>query len=147
MYIYNGLLQSCFRCHGYTQATLLNSEGLAIQLIGCTLVSRACLGHVGLLRFPPALGGYPPWFYLLTGGWVYYLAPEAALIRGMPMGPKVFLAMPDACGLHPATGPTLNNGLVPDLYAGGAYDEYPGVTGSVLSYCLSYFFVCQLDAC
>ena len=55
------------------------------------------------------------------------------------MGPKVFLAMPDACGLHPATGPTLNNGLVPDLYAGGAYDEYPGVTGSVLSYCLSYF--------
>ena len=51
-------------------------------------------------------------------------------------GPNVFLAMPDACGLRPCDRTHLKNGLVPDLYVAGTYDKYPGVTGSVLIFCL-----------
>ena len=43
------------------------------------------------------------------------------------MGSKVFLALPHACGLRPCDWTHLKNGLVPDLYAGGAYDKYRSV--------------------
>ena len=46
-------------------------------------------------------GAITPGFYPLRRGWVYCLAPEDPLIRGMPTGPKVFLVLPDACGLRP----------------------------------------------
>ena len=62
-------------------------------------------------RFPPASGGHPPGFYPLIGGWVYCLAP---LIREQSTGIKVFLAMPDACGLRPCDRNHLKNGLVPN---------------------------------
>ena len=48
--------------------------------------------------------------------------------------PKVFLTMPNACGLRPCDRTHLENGLVPDLYNGGTYDKYPGVTGLALSH-------------
>ena len=41
--------------------------------------------------------------------------------------PKVFLAMPDTCGLWPCNQTHLKNGLVPDLYVGGAYDKYHSI--------------------
>ena len=59
-----------------------------------------------------------PRLLTLRWGWVYCLAPEASLIRGMPTRPKAFLAMPDACGLQPSDQTHLKNCLVPDLYAG-----------------------------
>ena len=59
-------------------------------------------------RFPPASGGLG----LLPGAWG---APK----RGMPTGPKVFLALPDACGLRPCDRAHLKNGLVPYSCVGG----------------------------
>ena len=42
----------------------------------------------------------------------YCLAPETPLIREMPMGPKVFLALSDPCvGFGPAKRPTLKTAL------------------------------------
>ena len=43
----------------------------------------------------------PTKLLLPLGSWVYCLAPEAPLIRRMPTGSKVFLALPEACGLCP----------------------------------------------
>ena len=63
-----------------------------------------CLGTGDFLRPPRVL---PP-----SRGWVHCLAPEAPLIREMPMGPKVFLAMLDVCGLWPCDQTHLQNGLV-----------------------------------
>ena len=37
-------------------------------------------------------GAFPPGFYLLREGWVHCQAPEAPLTRGMPTGPRAFLA-------------------------------------------------------
>ena len=65
---------------------------------------------VVLLRLLPSLG---------EGG--YCLAP---IIGGMPTGPKVFLAMLDACGLQPCDRTHLKNGLVSYLSGGGADDKY-----------------------
>ena len=45
----------------------------------------------------------------------------------IPTGPKVFLAIPDACELRPCDRTNLKNGLVPDLYVGGMYDKYQGL--------------------
>ena len=51
---------------------------------------RVCLGT---WRFPSASGGLPPRLLPpFEGGWVHCPAPEAPLTRGMPKGPRVFLA-------------------------------------------------------
>ena len=63
-------------------------------------------------RFPPASWGHSPRLLLPTGGCC--LALEATLIRGMPTKPKVFLALPDACGLRSCDRTHLKNGLVPN---------------------------------
>ena len=49
-------------------------------------------------RVPPASGGHPPRFLSPLGVGLLPGAPK----RGMPTGSKVFLALPDACGLRPA---------------------------------------------
>ena len=46
------------------------------------------------------------------------------LIRRMLMGPKVFLALPDACGLRPCDWTHLKNGLVPYFSGGGTENRY-----------------------
>ena len=80
---------------------------LTLQSIGHALVTRVWLGHgsgqVWLVgwRFPPALGSHTHHAFTSLGS--YCLAPGASIIRGMPKvpkGPKVFLVMPDACGLR-----------------------------------------------
>ena len=53
---------------------------------------------------------------LLPGAWG---SPK----RGMPTGSKVFLALPDACGLRPCDWTHLKNGLVPYSCVGGTYDK------------------------
>ena len=70
-------------------------------------------------RVPPASGGHPPRLIppsgelgLLPGAWG---APK----RGMPTGPKVFLALRDACGLRPCDRAHLKNGLVLYSCVGG----------------------------
>ena len=73
-----------------------------LQLFGSHSVSRftskwfcrVCLGTGEFLR---SQGAIPPGFYPLREG--HCLAPVAPLLREMPMGLNVLLAMPDACGL------------------------------------------------
>ena len=50
-------------------------------------------------------GAVPPDFNPLRRGWVYCLAPEAPLLKGMPTGSEAFLEMPGACGLRPCAWP------------------------------------------
>ena len=61
-------------------------------------------------------------------GDVYCLAPEAPLLRGIPTGPKVFLAISDAYGLRPSDQTYFKNGLVPYLSGGGTDDKYTDQT-------------------
>ena len=102
-----------------TRFTVLDSLAIKIILlsIGLQLLGRTSAGCVwswlwsdqvcfGTGYFLRPQGAIRPGFSTF-GGWVYCSAPEAPLIRGMPTGPLVFLAMPGACGLCPATGPTL----------------------------------------
>ena len=88
--------------------TVLLLDGSA----GCTLALESSFG----LRGPSTQA------FIYFGG-KYCLAPEAPLIRVMPTGPKVFLAMPDACGLRPCNRTHLKNSLVPHLYTSEAYDK------------------------
>ena len=74
------------------------------------------------LAFPPDSEGHPPGFYPLMG--VLGLLPEAPLIKRMPTRQKVFLAMPDMCGLRPCDQTHLKNGLVPYLSDGGTENKY-----------------------
>ena len=67
-------------------------------------------------RFPPASGGHPPRLISPSGG--LGLLPGAPK-RGMPTGPKVFLALPDACGFRPCDRAHVKNGLVPYSCVGG----------------------------
>ena len=66
----------------------------------CLSVARIWPGVPRHWLFPSASGAISPCFTPF-GGWVYCPAPEAPLIRGMPMGPQVFLAIPGACELLP----------------------------------------------
>ena len=85
--------------------------------------AQCCLGTGDFLR---PQGGISPSFYSLMGDWVYCLAPEVLLIKGMWTGPKVFLAMPDACGLRPCDWTHLKNGLEPNsLVRWGALSYLP----------------------
>ena len=61
--------------------------------------------------FPLASRAVTHTFTPFGSGWVHCLAPEASLIRGILTGLMVFLVMPDACVLGPATGPTLKTTL------------------------------------
>ena len=81
---------------------------------GCASALESSSGHRG-----PS-----PRLYPLKG--VYCLVPEAPLKRGMPTRPKVFLALPDACGLRPCDRTHLKNGLVPHSCISGTYDKYRG---------------------
>ena len=110
VYIYTGLLQLCFWCYGYTQASLLNSDWRAFQSIGHTFVSRACLGHGSgwvlayWLEISSCLRGDPPSFYSLRG---FGLLPGA---WGTSYKGYFWLCRTRA-GFDPATGPTLKTAL------------------------------------
>ena len=70
--------------------------------------ARVCLGTGYFLR---PQGGVLQAFTPFEGGCIYCLAPEALLIRGMLTRLKVFLAIPDACGLQPCDQTHLNKAL------------------------------------
>ena len=70
-------------------------------------------------RFPPASGGHPPRLIPSSGGLGLLPGAWGAPKRGMPTGPKVFLALPDACGLRPCDRAHIKNGLVPYSCVGG----------------------------
>ena len=78
---------------------------------------RVCLSTGEFLR---PQGAILPGFYhlrgvgLLPGAWG---APQ----KGMPTGSKVFLALPDACGLRSCDRTHLKNGLVPYSCVGGTH--------------------------
>ena len=80
------------------------------------------------LRFPPASGGCLPRLLPSSGGWAYCLAPEAPLIRGIPTGPNVFLAMPGACGLRPCATTHQKKALCHTCTFSGACKKYGSCT-------------------
>ena len=81
-----------------------------LQLLGCIDFWMVLLGVPRHWRVPLVSGGHLPRL-LPTSAGVGFIAPEAPLIRKMPMGPKVFLALPDACGLCHTIGTTLKMAL------------------------------------
>ena len=98
-------------CNKYRNQTLV--FGLPLQMFEVHF-GRSCFGQRGSVGcylcpgdFLRPRGAVSPGFYPLTESWVYCLASEAPLIKGMLTGPNVFLALPEACGLRPANGPTL----------------------------------------
>ena len=102
----------------------LHSAGrapLGTDLVGCVSALEIFLQPQGVV---------PPGFYSFCGE----VNCEAPLIRGMPMGSKVFSAMSDACGLRPCDRTYLKNGLLPHLCAGGAYDKYREFSFLTLSF-------------
>ena len=99
----------------------LSSPVVGLHSVGRFTSGRFCCVCLGTGEFLRPQGAIPPSFYPLEGG--YFLAPEAPLIRGMPTGPKVFLALLDACGLRPCHRTHLKNGFVPHSYVGETYDK------------------------
>ena len=97
----------------------LSSPVLGLHSVDRFISGRFCRMCLGTGEFLQPQGAIPPGLYPLRGDWVYCLAPEAPLKRGMPTGPKVFLALPDACGLRPCDRAHLKNGLVPYSCVGG----------------------------
>ena len=81
-----------------TKFEVENSSILLIQLSGriSSAVFTAAQIRPGaswqLDNFLRPQGAFPQGFYLLREGWVHCPAPEAPLTRGMPTGPRAFLA-------------------------------------------------------
>ena len=75
------------------------------------------------LESSSGLRGPSPQAFTPSGG--LGLLPGALGVpkRGMPTGSKVFLALPNACGLRPCDRTHLKNGLVPHSCVGGTYDK------------------------
>ena len=67
-------------------------------------------GCASALEISSGLKGPSAGFYPLRGFIAWCLRPP--LLRGMPTGPKVFLAMSDACGLQPCDGTHLKRHYV-----------------------------------
>ena len=79
----------------------------ADRAVGCTVL----VGSASSLEIPPASEVSLPSFNPLRRGWIYRLAPEACLFRGMPTGPQAFLKMPGTCGLRPRARTYLKKAL------------------------------------
>ena len=86
--------------HQVRKAFLVSSPVVGSHSAGYAHLSTDLVGCASALEFSSSLRRAipPPDFYPLQGRWVNCLVPEAPLIMDMQMGPKVFLAMPDACG-------------------------------------------------
>ena len=99
----------------------LSSPVVGLHSVGRFISGRFCWLCLGTGTFLRPQWTIPPSFYphggeLLPGAWG---APR----RRMPTGEKVFLTLPDACGLRPGDQTHLKNGLVPNSYVGGTYDK------------------------
>ena len=102
--------------------------GLPLQLFGTHFGQHGLFGCcLNTKDFLQPQGPSPQAFNPLWRGWVYCLAPEAPLLRGMPTGPKVFLAMLDACGLRPGNRTHLKNGLVSNSFVQWGVWQIPGL--------------------
>ena len=83
---------------GVHQIPQINIGLTPLQVSGSTSAGRVicgtdlakCVSVPGDFLRPQ--GAFPPGFYLLREGWVHCPAPEAPLTRGMPTGPRAFLA-------------------------------------------------------
>ena len=96
----------------------LSSPVVGSHSVGRLTSGRFCRVCLDTGEFLLPQGGHPPGFYPLGG-----VLPEAPLKRGMPTGPKVFLALLVACRLRPCDRTHLKNGLVPHSCVGGTYDK------------------------
>ena len=92
----------------------LSTPVLGLHSVGRLTSGRFCRVCLGTGDFLRPQGAIPPGLYPPSGG----LLPGAPK-RGMPTEPKVFLALPDACGLRPCDRAHLKNGLVPYSCLGG----------------------------
>ena len=88
------------------------------------------------LEISSGLWGPYPGLLPPSGVWVYCLVPEAPLIRGMPTGPKIFLAMPGVCGLRPTARTHQKKGLVLHLHVRWVVQQIPSSSCSKHLACL-----------
>ena len=83
------------------EITLSGSSIPILHLFSCRVALRSAVftaarilpsvsRHLEIFFRPQ--GAFAPGFYLLRDGWVHCPAPEAPLTRGMPTGPRAFLA-------------------------------------------------------
>ena len=80
-------------------------------------------------RFPPASGSHPPRLIPPSGGLGLLPGAWGAPKRGMPTEPKVFLALPGACGLRPCDRTHLKTALCHIRALVGRFDKYRGLRG------------------
>ena len=89
-------------------------------------------------------GAVLPGLNPLRRGCVYRQAPDAPLLRRMPMGSEAFLEMPSACGLRPCAWIHPKNDLVPYLsgwWDGGQIPSTIKLTGRSISPLSMYLFL------
>ena len=104
-------LSLCHRCVTVYRNTLrsavLGVHGSSWMCTGCG-GSRSWCTLTCILEPQRAIlpGSNPPW-----KGWIYYMAPEAPLFRGMPTGPEAFLEPLGASGLRPCARSLLKKAL------------------------------------
>ena len=103
--------------HGRSRAFVcgLSSPVLGLHSVGRLTSGRFCRVCLGTGDFLRPQGAIPQAYTPFGGLGLLLGAPK----RGMPTGPKVFLALPDACGLRPCDRAHLKNGLVPYSCVGG----------------------------
>ena len=75
-------------------------------------------------RFPPASGDHPPRLLPPSGGWVYWLTPEAPQKWECRRGWRYFWPFQTRVGFGPATGPTLKTALCHIRALVGRIDKY-----------------------
>ena len=107
--------------HGHSRAFVcgLSSPVLGLHSVGCLTSGWFCQVCLGTGDFLRPQGAIPPQLIPPSGGLGLLPGAWGAPKRGMPIGPKVFLALSDACGLRPCNRTHLKNGLAPYSCVGG----------------------------
>ena len=95
---------------------------------------EATIEAIRLDRHPRASGDRPPGSNPLWRGWVYRLAPEAPLFRGMPTRPEAFLEPPGASGLRSCAQTHIKKALCHTCPIDGTVNKYRAIS-AILQNC------------
>ena len=109
--------------------TFFPSPVVGLHSVGRFISGRFCRMCLGTGEFLRPQGAIPPGLYLLRGGWVYCLAPEAPQKGECRRGRRYFWPCRTRVGFGPATGPTLKTALCHIRALVGRNDKYRGPRG------------------